>query len=99
MIPSTWRGPAQRRGKAAIGLWTRTSGRMSGRMNGYDARPASSPARAPPCVTPGRVLLGRRSRVAAVAQPVEQRIRNAWVGGSNPFRGTASMLSGPETRP
>ena len=26
---------------------------------------------------------------AAVAQPVEQRIRNAWVGGSNPFRGTS----------
>ena len=25
---------------------------------------------------------------AAVAQPVEQRIRNAWVGGSNPLRGT-----------
>jgi hypothetical protein len=25
---------------------------------------------------------------AAVAQLVEQRIRNAWVGGSNPFRGT-----------
>jgi hypothetical protein len=27
-------------------------------------------------------------RRAAVAQLVEQRIRNAWVGGSNPFRGT-----------
>jgi hypothetical protein len=26
---------------------------------------------------------------AAVAQLVEQRIRNAWVGGSNPFRGTS----------
>ena len=25
---------------------------------------------------------------AAVAQLVEQRIRNAWVGGSSPFRGT-----------
>jgi hypothetical protein len=30
--------------------------------------------------------IGRRH--AAVAQLVEQRIRNAWVGGSNPFRGT-----------
>jgi hypothetical protein len=28
---------------------------------------------------------------AAVAQPVEQRIRNAWVGGSNPFRGTSNI--------
>jgi hypothetical protein len=27
---------------------------------------------------------------AAVAQLVEQRIRNAWVGGSSPFRGTTS---------
>ena len=25
---------------------------------------------------------------AGVAQLVEQRIRNAWVGGSNPFSGT-----------
>lgn len=25
---------------------------------------------------------------AGVAQMVEQRIRNAWVGGSNPFTGT-----------
>jgi hypothetical protein len=30
------------------------------------------------------------ARDAAVAQPVEQRIRNAWVGGSNPLRGTSS---------
>jgi hypothetical protein len=30
----------------------------------------------------------RLKRRAAVAQLVEQRIRNAWVGGSNPFRGT-----------
>jgi hypothetical protein len=29
--------------------------------------------------------------VAAVAQLVEQRIRNAWVGGSNPFRGTSKF--------
>jgi hypothetical protein len=28
---------------------------------------------------------------AAVAQLVEQRIRNAWVGGSNPFRGTSKI--------
>jgi hypothetical protein len=28
---------------------------------------------------------------AAVAQLVEQRIRNAWVGGSNPFRGTGAF--------
>ena len=31
---------------------------------------------------------------AAVAQPVEQRIRNAWVGGSNPLRGTNRLRSG-----
>ncbi len=30
---------------------------------------------------------------AAVAQLVEQRIRNAWVGGSNPFRGTTLPCS------
>jgi hypothetical protein len=29
---------------------------------------------------------------AAVAQPVEHRIRNAGVGGSNPFRGTSFFL-------
>jgi hypothetical protein len=29
-----------------------------------------------------------RAAIAAVAQPVEHRIRNAGVGGSNPFRGT-----------
>jgi hypothetical protein len=29
---------------------------------------------------------------AAVAQLVEQRIRNAWVGGSNPFRGTSKTF-------
>ena len=29
---------------------------------------------------------------AAVAQPVEQRIRNAWVGGSNPLRGTTAVI-------
>ena len=37
-----------------------------------------------------RVLLRR----AAVAQLVEQRIRNAWVGGSNPFRGTNKIALG-----
>ena len=31
---------------------------------------------------------------AAVAQLVEQRIRNAWVGGSNPFRGTSKISVG-----
>ncbi len=31
---------------------------------------------------------------AAVAQPVEQRIRNAWVGGSNPLRGTTAATRG-----
>jgi phosphoribosylformylglycinamidine cyclo-ligase len=31
---------------------------------------------------------------AAVAQLVEQRIRNAWVGGSNPFRGTSFLSPG-----
>ena len=34
---------------------------------------------------------------AAVAQLVEQRIRNAWVGGSSPFRGTIKLMSGPDT--
>jgi hypothetical protein len=33
---------------------------------------------------------------AAVAQLVEQRIRNAWVGGSNPFRGTSQIIVRPE---
>jgi hypothetical protein len=33
----------------------------------------------------------RKSWTAAVAQPVEQRIRNAWVGGSNPLRGTIAQ--------
>jgi hypothetical protein len=32
-------------------------------------------------------------RCAAVAQPVEQRIRNAWVGGSNPLRGTTKFFA------
>ena len=39
----------------------------------------------------GRILLyNTRLRVtkAGVAQVVEQRIRNAWVGGSNPSTGT-----------
>jgi hypothetical protein len=31
----------------------------------------------------------KKANKAAVAQLVEQRIRNAWVGGSNPFRGTS----------
>ncbi len=31
--------------------------------------------------------------VAAVAQLVEQRIRNAWVGGSSPFCGTIFSCS------
>jgi hypothetical protein len=35
---------------------------------------------------------------AAVAQLVEQRIRNAWVGGSNPFRGTKCHRSIPGDR-
>jgi hypothetical protein len=35
---------------------------------------------------------------AAVAQPVEQRIRNAWVGGSNPFRGTKSQFAAVHPR-
>ena len=35
-----------------------------------------------------RITRTPRRRRAAVAQPVEQRIRNAWVGGSNPLRGT-----------
>ena len=30
---------------------------------------------------------------AAVAQLVEQRIRNAWVGGSSPFRGTTCRIA------
>ena len=30
----------------------------------------------------------RPTRQAGVAQSVEQRIRNAWVGGSNPSTGT-----------
>ena len=34
-------------------------------------------------------------RGAAVAQLVEQRIRNAWVGGSNPFRGTSKISVEP----
>jgi hypothetical protein len=34
------------------------------------------------------VWRSRYATLAAVAQPVEQRIRNAWVGGSNPLRGT-----------
>ena len=29
---------------------------------------------------------------AGVAQVVEQRIRNAWVGGSSPLRGTMLLL-------
>jgi hypothetical protein len=33
-------------------------------------------------------LTCKKPNKAAVAQLVEQRIRNAWVGGSNPFRGT-----------
>src|ERR1700722_16498046 len=48
-----------------------------------------------PCVNIRRVLVRHSS--AAVAQPVEHRIRNAGVGGSNPFRGT-SLRSRSERR-
>jgi hypothetical protein len=34
------------------------------------------------------VFFAARRRDAGVAQSVEQRIRNAWVGGSNPSTGT-----------
>src|ERR1700728_3169456 len=43
---------------------------------------------ATPCVNICRVLV-RPHSTAAVAQPVEHRIRNAGVGGSNPLRGTS----------
>ena len=47
---------------------------------------------------------GGRSRYqsagpAAVAQPVEHRIRNAGVGGSNPFRGTIPSHLQPRSGP
>lgn len=39
---------------------------------------------------PGLSVLINGELIAAVAQLVEQRIRNAWVGGSNPSSGTTS---------
>ena len=45
-----------------------------------------------------RRVLGA-SAGAAVAQPVEQRIRNAWVGGSNPLRGTNHFIVHPAASP
>ena len=36
---------------------------------------------------------------ADIAQLVEQRIRNAWVGGSSPLIGTTSLLSSPRHYP
>ena len=41
----------------------------------------------------------RAPDLAAVAQPVEHRIRNAGVGGSNPFRGTKATSSDVQRRP
>ena len=57
-----------------------------------DARFGSAPCR---LLAKGQRPIGLFG--AAVAQLVEQRIRNAWVGGSNPFRGTSKILSGPDT--
>ena len=36
-----------------------------------------------------------KSDVAVLAQLVEQRIRNAWVGGSSPLNGTIFILNHP----
>ena len=47
----------------------------------------------------GAQPISERRIHAAVAQPVEHRIRNAGVGGSNPFRGTtAPLVSRPSER-
>ena len=34
------------------------------------------------------IIRSGRSAIAGIAQLAEQRIRNAWVGGSNPLSGT-----------
>lgn len=34
------------------------------------------------------IIRSDRSPIAGIAQLAEQRIRNAWVGGSNPLSGT-----------
>ncbi len=68
--------------------------RHSGSRQPWDnSRPARGPALEKPRWCP------YERRRAAVAQLVEQRIRNAWVGGSNPFRGTICLFGSIRYRP
>lgn len=44
-------------------------------------------------MTPGPHVRPDKEWIAAVAQMVEQRIRNAWAGGSSPSSGTTFLVT------